>query len=38
MSDLGLTQASTVISDLGLGGEQRAELAFLLCNENRDDL
>ena len=33
-----LTQAGSVVGELGLSGEQRAQLAFLLCNENTDDL
>ena len=35
---LGPTQAGPVVGDLGLSREQRAQLAFLLCNENTDDL
>ena len=37
-SRLRLAQAGPVVGDLGLSGEQRAQLAFLLCNENTDDL
>ena len=36
--DSPLAQAGPVLGDLGLSGEQRAQLAFLLCNENTDDL
>ena len=35
---LRLAQAGPVVGDLGLSGEQRAQLTFLLCNENTDDL
>ncbi len=35
---LRLAQARPVVGDLGLSGEQRAQLTFLLCNENTNDL
>lgn len=35
---LRLAQAWPVVGELGLSGEHRAQLAFLLCNENTDDL
>jgi hypothetical protein len=38
VSRLRLAQAGPVIGDLGLSGEQRTQFAFLLCNENTDDL
>ncbi len=34
----GLMQAGPVGGDLSLSGEQRPQFAFLLCNENTDDL
>lgn len=38
MSRLRLAQAGPIVGALGLSGEQRAQLAFLLCNENTDNL
>ena len=38
LAAVGLTQAGPIVGDLGLSREQRTQLAFLLCNENADDL
>lgn len=38
LAAVGLTQAGPIVGDLGLSREQRTQLAFLLCNENTDDL
>ena len=35
---LRLAQAGPIVGGLGLSGEQRAQLTFLLCDENTDDL